>query len=488
MYVETNFEFNSVGQGLFYSGSITNDNLKFYFVYDCGSSSKDIYLKSEVERIREKIKSKFKCINLLVISHFDADHVNGIDRLLTEIGVNTVIIPYIIPLHRLAIAIKYPNEEPSYYSFMSNPIKFLTDRGVKNIILLSNGFSSKEEILDFNPDIDSHNDDELIINKLFNDKILAKRLKEDDDYEEDILDNNRVQIKSHQGYLLLKNFWIFKFFNYKVDEKIILDFKKSLIYNGIDISSIDKIRELIMKINDKNKKTMKKIKKCYKKICGDINNTSVIMYHGPIGNPIEQHEINCNYKYIYHYRYGIKNFYIKKILKTYYDMYYDMYYEMFDGMYYDMFDEMFYDMFDEMYYEMHYDKFDDMDYEMFNEMFNKMFDKKRLIIRSNLYGTMLLGDINLNTNLNQIAEHFKESLKRTQFILVPHHASKKSWNRDLFNYVDIKSIWIYGAGVGRKKHPNSSVISCFEKSRPRKLLLWNNEYNRIKIYSIYKWK
>lgn len=436
MEIRTNFEFNNVGQGLFYSGEIIGDKFEFFIVYDCGTFSRKSFIEREVQRVRKKIENTAKKINLLVISHFDADHVNGIASLLAKMQVDTVIIPYIIPLYRLAIAAKYPNEKKDYYSFMSNPVKFLTDRGVKNIILLGGSSPSEENKVDLNPE-NNPNDNNLLINKLLDDNNLKRSFTEDPNYEKDILNNKFVHIKSHNGYLFLRQFWYFRFFNYKVSGCTILEFKQALSNSNIDISTISKIRELIMRLDDK--KTAKKIKACYKKIYSDINETSIIMYHGPLGNPKNYNLGYFNYKYIYHFKYIRFEFYVRYL------------------------------------------------FSYFSNIIAVKTESGQ-IINSNLYGTMLLGDINLNKRFNEIMMHFQESLKRTQFILVPHHGSRISWNSKLIERTSDKAVWIYSAGINRKKHPSKSVIDCFRCLFPPKLLLWSNELNRITFKSYYEWK
>ena len=63
----------------------------FRFVYDCGSSR-------NIKKLEKEIDSAFKkdeCIDLLFISHFDNDHVNGLKHLLNRCNVETVVLPYL---------------------------------------------------------------------------------------------------------------------------------------------------------------------------------------------------------------------------------------------------------------------------------------------------------------------------------------------------------------------------------------------------------
>ena len=99
-------KFHNVGQGLFYSGNLKLDGetkQPFNFVYDCGA------LYGEKKWLTDAIhdyKRLTKYINLLMLSHFDEDHINGLDLLLTEVTVDTVLIPYFTFVDRLRFGLK----------------------------------------------------------------------------------------------------------------------------------------------------------------------------------------------------------------------------------------------------------------------------------------------------------------------------------------------------------------------------------------------
>lgn len=81
---------HAVGQGGFFSGIIDYNNEKFRYVYDCGSN--------KLTRVREEIDKVFQegdHIDILFLSHFDYDHVNGVQHLLKRCKISTVIIPHL---------------------------------------------------------------------------------------------------------------------------------------------------------------------------------------------------------------------------------------------------------------------------------------------------------------------------------------------------------------------------------------------------------
>ena len=85
-----------VGQGCFHAGLIqwaadeSGAVADYRYIYDCGSTNLRA-LRGEVETYRAATSS----VDALFVSHLDADHVNGLDHLLSAVSVNTVYIPYV---------------------------------------------------------------------------------------------------------------------------------------------------------------------------------------------------------------------------------------------------------------------------------------------------------------------------------------------------------------------------------------------------------
>ena len=81
--------FHTVGQGAFYSEKIEyNDKQVFRMVYDCGSKSIPESLLAK--RIKSDLTNNVD-IDILFISHFDKDHINGIYNLNPKL----IIIPFL---------------------------------------------------------------------------------------------------------------------------------------------------------------------------------------------------------------------------------------------------------------------------------------------------------------------------------------------------------------------------------------------------------
>jgi glyoxylase-like metal-dependent hydrolase (beta-lactamase superfamily II) len=101
-------KFFPVGQGLFGTGyvkcckpSSSASRETYRWVYDCGSSSRQQLVTNAIADL--KCDCKGEKIDLLTLSHFHNDHINGVVDLLNEIGAKTVMLPWAPLWHRLLI-------------------------------------------------------------------------------------------------------------------------------------------------------------------------------------------------------------------------------------------------------------------------------------------------------------------------------------------------------------------------------------------------
>jgi len=91
--------FHPIGQGAFYSEEFSG----FTAVYDCGSDN-------GLPLVQKEIISAFNIghqIDALFISHFHADHVNGLEFLLTHCNVERVFLPLIDDTERIQLFIHH---------------------------------------------------------------------------------------------------------------------------------------------------------------------------------------------------------------------------------------------------------------------------------------------------------------------------------------------------------------------------------------------
>ena len=104
MHTFGEFEFHHVGQGLFYSGRLDLEGERKNIVYDCGTFFEKELLEYEIDGAF----SNNDTIDLLMISHFDADHINGLQYLLNRVKkVESLFMPFIEPEELLFLATKY---------------------------------------------------------------------------------------------------------------------------------------------------------------------------------------------------------------------------------------------------------------------------------------------------------------------------------------------------------------------------------------------
>ena len=95
-----------VGQGAFYSELLTTkpswkrgSDANTLVVYDCGSKDKDSFVTNCLSRLEKQCHGR-KIIDILFISHFHADHISHIGRLLHNWGgwnVRLIVLPVISP-------------------------------------------------------------------------------------------------------------------------------------------------------------------------------------------------------------------------------------------------------------------------------------------------------------------------------------------------------------------------------------------------------
>lgn len=100
------FGFAPIGQGLFSCGAVGHflDPQSFRWVYDCGTVSKRYHLWNAVDHLHRcwsggALRPR---IDLVAISHFDQDHVNGLETLLARFDVQRLLIPYLPLWQRVA--------------------------------------------------------------------------------------------------------------------------------------------------------------------------------------------------------------------------------------------------------------------------------------------------------------------------------------------------------------------------------------------------
>ncbi len=142
-----------VGQGCFHVGSIevniqsSQDSKKIRYIYDCGSQNKEALEDAIDLCIRDGL-----VVNALFISHFDNDHVSGLDELLSNVQVDTVYIPYVNDSLHIISLLEAEGDAPPSASLIEATIEpeiWFGNRGVKRVVrvLGTDDASGKEDII-----------------------------------------------------------------------------------------------------------------------------------------------------------------------------------------------------------------------------------------------------------------------------------------------------------------------------------------------------
>jgi len=197
-----------------------------------------------------------------------------------------------------------------------------------------------------------------------------------------------------RGYVQV-GYWLFKFFNLN---KNLDKFENCLKEKNIDIKKLD-INE------DKDK-----LKKCYSKISGNFNDTSLVMLHKPLTKmKLYKMCFHSFYRFCEHKNYWCKeerDYYCYRLYKKY------------------------------KYF---------CDY----------------ICDCKSFAQLLTGDINLKNknNYNEFKKHFNKMLKDVCVFQIPHHGAKGNWNENLLGDLNNCFYWIANSGIKNKyNHPSFKIF------------------------------
>ncbi|MDR0909227.1 MAG: hypothetical protein LBM77_05615 [Spirochaetaceae bacterium] len=236
--------FHPIGQGAFYSEE--HDD-RFIMVYDCGN----LYRTIQSRKVVSTAFPKGSIIDVLFISHFDADHVNLIDILKDRYHIKRVVLPLLDRVEEaILISIYRTMGYSDLINLISNPQRYFGNNTKIIKVMSGNGGQETSESISL------------------------------ENYSGDTIRSlTRLDIRSH--------LWCFIPFNYEFSEKhkkLLLLFEKE----GIDVNNLYCDLDFIAS-------KYKKIQKIYEKVDKDINKNSMLLYSGPINKintylePIHSH-------------------------------------------------------------------------------------------------------------------------------------------------------------------------------------------------------
>lgn len=424
------FDFHEVGQGLFYSGKIdmvgNGRRRTFNFIYDCGSLRKrniDNCLNEYFDGISGEI-------DMLVISHFDKDHISGIDLLLEKMKIDTVILPYLLPIERLSLALKGENAPSSYYDFLSNPILYLFERHVRRIIIVGGGGGEEGVSLPGNfPDnpqfLFEENEGNIDLQYTERNEELENEILHNEHEWNSYIGNGRLKIISHAGPILGFHIWLFAFYNVKAKQEL-LDLFLDHIKNILNTNSL---QEVI--VNEDKRDELREVYKSF--FNGNINQTSLLMYHSPV------------------IRLKIQNiqFFISAsgISRN-------------------------------QHYRLMVQK-DGINCYVIPDHINEFQSHIGII------GQLLTGDIDLNIEFNNFSRHFDLYKDNIGISLLPHHGSHQNWNENVLkDFENCRFFIASSASISRYSHPSMKIV--MQLLQNKRDFLWCNEDHGVSINYAFK--
>lgn len=123
-----------VGHGFFHSAELRTGSHRYRYIYDCGGTQWKRCARDYVSELPPDSE-----IDLLVLSHLHDDHVRGVDFLLAERPVATVMLPYLSEGERLALAVsalKKASAGATFLAFLADPAGWLLEHGAGNVVLV----------------------------------------------------------------------------------------------------------------------------------------------------------------------------------------------------------------------------------------------------------------------------------------------------------------------------------------------------------------
>lgn len=235
------FKLCNAGQGLFYIGEINLSNRKtFKFIYDCGGNNISGAISQHI--------TKGEVIDMLVISHFDDDHINGLSDLFNKVSkIKRIFIPYYKGIENYLLLMSYIYGNGATFDKVDE-------------IILVNSSEGVEDEQDFN-------------------EIITEEVPDINRYN---LPNVKVGIIRNK-VLSVEKKWIFKFYNARISTDISTVI--SDINNLISNNNRKDLEELL-KLNLNAAKVG--LRTIYSNYCSSKynnskqNQSSLCLYHAPM--------------------------------------------------------------------------------------------------------------------------------------------------------------------------------------------------------------
>jgi len=475
------FTIHPVGQGLFYSGKITHNNqVKFRMVFDCGSITAGAG-QEEVELYRDADFLGKKVLDLLVISHFDQDHVNHIGKLLADgIKVKKLVMPFISFSERLFLVAKFIDlndgfnpDDDFFLRFVIDPLGAMNENldGDSEIFLIENGsdgpipltkngsFESQESESNNNNEERfgfSFDNKEPFTEHSLTTKSELKIFKIKDSEKGNIISSNYINLMEFLFYRRTVGKDEEKFYD-KVKE---LFFEKFSIDPNIDeVNHLDEIISEVKKINSGTKikkiftkaKNIKDFEKFKDVKITDLNTTALSLLHKNINGLF--YFLGFDNETIINHPYRIFNpfqrngvIHIQKYISS-------------DGSRVET--QNFFNSFPFPYY--------------YNENTSNNFIYPNVLLTSDSF-------LLTQTQVSEFMNHYRNHWNDYWLFQIPHHGSEKNSNGILHSVIPKKVTNFINYGIGnRDNHPSSSVINSLVATGNSVKLISINQFSGIRF-------
>ncbi|CAA6817843.1 MAG: Unknown protein [uncultured Sulfurovum sp.] len=245
--------FYPIGHGAFYAEKHQYRNSNFTIVYDCGSRSS----KDTVQPIIEKAFEQDEVIDILFISHFDADHVNKIKLLKNRTKIKQVVMPLLQEKEIVFLINLYRVLNVNILGLLKNPEQF---------------FGKETKIIRIKP---SNNEERPIENM---EAINIENISHNSEIDSGI----PLKLSNDLD-------WVFIPYNHEYTDrqKELVELLKERTDLDIDKlkTDVDYTLAVIFEDYKKTVKIKNKIKNIYNEVDGKINQNSMLLYSGVLNFP-----------------------------------------------------------------------------------------------------------------------------------------------------------------------------------------------------------
>ncbi|UOQ69475.1 MBL fold metallo-hydrolase [Hymenobacter volaticus] len=258
--------FHPIGQGAFYTEQHREGNQTLTIVYDCGS------LTAPKEHFLRKVATALPrgtVIDLLFISHFHADHINGLDELKRKYTIRAVVLPKLTEEARVLVKLENFLEYEGFSSVLiDNPRAY---------------FGRRTRIIFVEPiDPNAGTAAEIILN---NDRFVEVPGEQDQDLRDSaapagkqpgrlrtITSGTPLRLTLHKTA-----FWEYVPYNYEYAARR-TTFVAMLKKLKIELGTLGNLEQVINRKKD--------LSKAYRSLDGDLNENSLVVYSGALTDPM----------------------------------------------------------------------------------------------------------------------------------------------------------------------------------------------------------